>query len=1432
MSKNNCKKWVGIFLLAIVMLFGFTIDVNFNNKSNVYAANGCGTLSRCTGAKKKNGDCKKIDGNNCKCVANASNWKKGSGCTCDSGYGKINSDEAKCYNCKQNGMVKKGNYCEATAATSDPDTSSSDNNRYNNNNNNNNNYNNSNSYNSNSSTDNTTTNTNESTETDEDEYEDTTDDAEDSDPYEKEIEGLGIKANLYDPTYVSIKANSDAKDIDLKIIVIDFDQNDYKTRFDSYKSSNSCKKSKNKNNCAKLATMKYYAKNYSKFNGFIENQSYNPKKNGDTTVTTNKNGDFMILFYSEKYKKVKKCKKSKNNSCKSKKYDIYTVNYQVEGTIGTDRGYDDIANANTGNGKDSTNASNDSVYSTASFEDGSACQWAVQEYYKYYNDQNWKTFADALRYKTMGSCFPTKNGNLTVTVDANGKVSGGDDGTVAYNISTANLDLIKDEMAIFEKTYETYLGELEKLGINPGDTNAIKNLKLPDLDEKWIKVDDPDLSKKGRTDALKDSATNKTGYENAKSSKKDMLTCDNRLDGGKTYKYLYYDKKEDINATMIDFDYNDHMTSKTPKTKKVCDYTCREQLAIAFDAPQAVTPGNCFTYKVEIKSTTTCVANPDWDSIPDFRTYSGNDNSCQNSPVCGNGTPTIDSPSISAGPNEDFDSCVVDCDGGKYTNKCINKCFNKVYGKSDEKSTKVAQTTDLTLADTKNLVNNNSAESTNVVKVKSSDKKSNFSHAEICSSNSLYRAVSTAYGVTASKNPPTEAYIRAVYNYVNSHVQGSSTATDQSCYWTQYAKYYFKNLAMAAMTVCNDEHYKLSWTPKYENGKLVGNYSCSPSISAQKCTDMGKNCYRGMWPKNKSSYYPSSPSEKGKLNKGIGFKRNRLCDDVCKWSQDADKDLCWEQAGEIEDQFVKDLSSFVGAINTCVSKADSCKDNSITYTMTANDDTDNTSTDKQSCEGSNYDQELCRKFPSAKGEEQKKKELNNASHSFPTVVELNAGQCAGKVVDGCDGKTDSYTDANGNKIDCTWKNNTKALITQYHGIITFPGAWIENKHGYVVYDDMSAESQWYKKVSGKYCTPSTAKKVNVKFFDEYLRAKNGCTLDKVSKSTPDVYNIISKVESFGMFDWKFKTGCYYALDDDPEPINTKNCPNSTKTASCDTTKDPNCKNVSCTGTGCSSIPDSSCDNKTDKTCTTRMGNYVARSYDSQNMFTSSGTKPTSNKVSKSTKVSTSTVEYQAGNVKKVADAKTSASASRQPGFNWSVNATNLSIANYPITPTLLAAKIKSQGDSIYNNDNELDYEIYLNKKNIENIRKITNGDKDYTYFKNGTYKTINNEDYWDAYKNAGYYTDATKLDTSEKGGYDAPSSDIPTIKYYVSKFLRTSPEGSKNTTEGYGSLLRKPSEEALKCNNILNGTACDPLTSYDIDEDTKTTLNNFIKSAS
>lgn len=32
------------------------------------------------------------------------------------------------------------------------------------------------------------------------------------------------------------------------------------------------------------------------------------------------------------------------------------------------------------------------------------------------------------------------------------------------------------------------------------------------------------------------------------------------------------------------------------------------------------------------------------------------------------------------GPNEDFDSCVLKCDGGKYTQNCINSCYLNVYG--------------------------------------------------------------------------------------------------------------------------------------------------------------------------------------------------------------------------------------------------------------------------------------------------------------------------------------------------------------------------------------------------------------------------------------------------------------------------------------------------------------------------------------------------------------------------------------------------------------------------------------------------------------------------------------------------------------------------------------------------------------------------------
>lgn len=1384
MSKNSYKKRVGIFLLAIVMLFGFTIDVNFNNKSNVYAADGCGTLSHCTGAKKKNGDCKKVSRSTCSCEANAS-WasSKGTNCKCNDGFARhvIDSKHAEC-------VSKASSNSSSSNSSSSSSSSSTSNNSY------------TPSSNSSSTTSNESTTTTTAEEPDVDEDVDDPDSVDvgsltDPEPVDVSLFGFQVQFHISDPSTVTFISNGDATDKKIKIAAVDFDKDEYDAKVKHYKKKDACnKKGVNNKTCAEAYTNWWYANHA---NGPHDKViTYTPSKHTTYDFKVENSGEYAIFIVYAKKNKKKMTIKSY--------YTTYGGDLQDEANI-----LNNIA------------ASNTNRTTSADFSSGSACEWAVKSYYKHASDSEWNEYTDALVNKTMGPCFPRySNGNLAVSVSGD-KVVGYDakDAYVDYNISDEILTKIKEDMASFEKTFEDYISERAKmrdLGIDPD------NPKLPDLtqgsDKKWIKVDDPDLSKKGRDskDKLKDQATNKTGYENAESNKKDMLTCDNRLDNEKTYKYLYYDKAEDVKADMLLFNQSG-LTSKKTVAQNVCSYTCREQLAIAFDAPQAVTPGNCFTYKVEIKSTTSCVVKPDFDKIPDFRKYENA--SCQDTPICGGGNSNKpDLHTASAGPDDEFDLCVLDCDGGKYSDKCINKCFNKAYGTKVSSTSKVSN--NLAQNSNNNVLTTEGKESTSsdVIKLKKTDtvKGSKFTESEICKNF----PGTLASGTTPGKVP--DGYIDAVYDYVNSHVQGSDSATSSDCYWTKYAKYYFKTKSMAALTVCTDHHYKNSW--------LVGSTTCSPETSYSECKKLGWNkCFLGMYEKG-ASYYPNTT--KDEHNDGVGFRRNENCTWNCKWSKSSSTSVCYDTAGEIEKQFEKDLSSFTGKIADCINTANDCKDNSITYTMTANDDTDNTSTDKQSCEGSNYDQELCRKFPSAKGEEQKKKELNNASHSFPTVVELNAGQCAGKVVDGCDGKTDSYTDANGNKIDCTWKNNTKALITQYHGIITFPGAWIENKHGYVVYDDMSAESQWYKKVSGKYCTPSTAKKVNVKFFDEYLRAKNGCTLDKVSKSTPDVYNIISKVESFGMFDWKFKTGCYYALDDDPEPINTKNCPNPTKTPSCDTTKDSNCKNVSCTGTGCSSIPDSSCDNKTDKTCTTRMGNYVARSYDSQNMFTSSGTKPTSNKVSKSTKVSTSTVEYQAGNVKKVADEKTSASASRQPGFNWSVNATNLSIANYPITPTLLAAKIKSQGDSIYNNDNELDYEIYLNKKNIENIRKITNGDKDYTYFKNGTYKTINNEDYWDAYKNAGYYTDATKLDTSEKGGYDAPSSDIPTIKYYVSKFLRTSPEGSKNTTEGYGSLLRKPSEEALKCNNILNGTACDPLTSYDIDEDTKTTLNNFIKSAS
>ena len=124
------------------------------------------------------------------------------------------------------------------------------------------------------------------------------------------------------------------------------------------------------------------------------------------------------------------------------------------------------------------------------------------------------------------------------------------------------------------------------------------------------------------------------------------------------------------------------------KTENKCALTCKEEVEVNFSDPVATQAGMCFQYLIEIKSKVVC--NSSYKAAPPTRKTV-----CYPSPVCINGGRGFDA----GGPSEDFDACVLDCDGGEYTQSCINKCYNKVYKNTN--STKTSSNKKITKEDVK-----------------------------------------------------------------------------------------------------------------------------------------------------------------------------------------------------------------------------------------------------------------------------------------------------------------------------------------------------------------------------------------------------------------------------------------------------------------------------------------------------------------------------------------------------------------------------------------------------------------------------------------------------------------------------------------------------------------------------------------------------------
>lgn len=101
------------------------------------------------------------------------------------------------------------------------------------------------------------------------------------------------------------------------------------------------------------------------------------------------------------------------------------------------------------------------------------------------------------------------------------------------------------------------------------------------------------------------------------------------------------------------------------------DALCTETVTVTFDTPRALTAaGAAFTYPSTITVSRQCT--PYQVIAPQFKTQ------CKYTVECWGG-PANHTGEAGAGPNDKFDSCIMQCDGGSYTQNCIDSCYSSVY---------------------------------------------------------------------------------------------------------------------------------------------------------------------------------------------------------------------------------------------------------------------------------------------------------------------------------------------------------------------------------------------------------------------------------------------------------------------------------------------------------------------------------------------------------------------------------------------------------------------------------------------------------------------------------------------------------------------------------------------------------------------------------
>ncbi len=142
------------------------------------------------------------------------------------------------------------------------------------------------------------------------------------------------------------------------------------------------------------------------------------------------------------------------------------------------------------------------------------------------------------------------------------------------------------------------------------------------------------------------------------------LKCDANQDDTSSKSYVQQ-------KTVTSYSYSDEYSGKEGggQVGKASVY-CMEVIEVSYDKPIALTAGMGFGYDIKVETKAECeVAVTQVPTAPDV---------CVPRLSCDGAYGTT----ATAGPNDEFDACIMNCDGGKYTQSCINKCYDSVYNKA------------------------------------------------------------------------------------------------------------------------------------------------------------------------------------------------------------------------------------------------------------------------------------------------------------------------------------------------------------------------------------------------------------------------------------------------------------------------------------------------------------------------------------------------------------------------------------------------------------------------------------------------------------------------------------------------------------------------------------------------------------------------------